>query len=131
MPTAAKLNDKGTQHDGHHETVSIASYPTVFIGGLPATRMNNLLTPQDKPEHPPIRIKARAFPERYLSTYIDEHASNFGNSVNRKRLNLIACVELVSYLDYIEFIKKQDRYLYKSNAGVGSVIRPRGQKKSI
>ncbi|EAO6409692.1 hypothetical protein FCK19_20730 [Salmonella enterica] len=38
MPTAARLGDKGTQHDGYCETVIIAGSPTVFIDGLPAAR---------------------------------------------------------------------------------------------
>ncbi|EKW0744543.1 hypothetical protein [Citrobacter freundii] len=60
--------------------------------------------------------------------YIDKNISDFGNLVNGKRLNLIACVELVDSVKYIEFIKKQDRYFYQNNAGVGSVIRSCGQK---
>lgn len=35
MPTAARLNDKGTQHDGYYETVIIAGSSAVFIDGLP------------------------------------------------------------------------------------------------
>ncbi|EJU7773463.1 PAAR domain-containing protein [Salmonella enterica subsp. salamae serovar 4,12:e,n,x:1,6] len=38
MPTAARLGDKGTRHDGYYETVIIAGSPTVFIDGLPAAR---------------------------------------------------------------------------------------------
>lgn len=38
MPLAARLNDKGTQHDGYRETVIIAASSTVFIDGLPAAR---------------------------------------------------------------------------------------------
>lgn len=38
MPTAARLNDKGTQHDGYYETVIIAGSSAVFIDGLPAAR---------------------------------------------------------------------------------------------
>ncbi|WP_330985833.1 MULTISPECIES: type VI secretion system PAAR protein [Enterobacterales] len=53
MPLAAKLNDKGTQHDGYHETAIIAGSPTVFIDNLPAARLGDPLTPHDKPEHPP------------------------------------------------------------------------------
>lgn len=53
MPTATKLNDKGTQHDGYHETVITAGSPTVFIDGLPAARSGDPLTPHAKPEHPP------------------------------------------------------------------------------
>lgn len=53
MALAARLNDKGTQHDGYRETVIIAGSPTVFIGGIPAARMGDPLTPHDKPEHPP------------------------------------------------------------------------------
>ncbi|EJP6754278.1 hypothetical protein NVT07_001197 [Salmonella enterica] len=41
MPTAARLNDKGTQYDDYHETVSIAGSPTVFIDGLPVARMSD------------------------------------------------------------------------------------------
>lgn len=36
MPTAGRLSDKGTQHDGYYETVIIAGSPTVSIDGLPA-----------------------------------------------------------------------------------------------
>ncbi|EAA7244357.1 type VI secretion system PAAR protein [Salmonella enterica subsp. salamae] len=53
MPTAARLGDKGTQHDGYYETVIIAGSPTVFINGLPAARMGDALTPHSRPEHPP------------------------------------------------------------------------------
>ena len=53
MPTAARLNDKGTQHDGYHETVITAGSPTVSVNGLPAARMGDPLTPHSKPEHPP------------------------------------------------------------------------------
>lgn len=35
MPLAAKLTDKGTQHDGYYETVITAGSSTVFIDGLP------------------------------------------------------------------------------------------------
>ncbi|ECF1703825.1 hypothetical protein E1B77_23380 [Salmonella enterica subsp. enterica] len=38
MPTAARLSDKGTQHDGYYETVITAGSPTVFIDGKPAAR---------------------------------------------------------------------------------------------
>ncbi|EHM1946365.1 TPA: hypothetical protein H7B96_004520, partial [Escherichia coli] len=53
MPLAARLNDKGTQHDGYRETVIIAASSTVFIDGLPAARQGDPLTPHDKPKHPP------------------------------------------------------------------------------
>ncbi|EAZ2503397.1 hypothetical protein B2J30_06400, partial [Salmonella enterica] len=53
MPTAARLGDKGTRHDGYYETVIIAGSPTVFINGLPAARMGDALTPHSRPEHPP------------------------------------------------------------------------------
>ncbi|EDT9166248.1 type VI secretion system PAAR protein [Salmonella enterica subsp. salamae] len=53
MPTAARLNDTGTRHDGYYETVIIAGSPTVFINGLPAAQMGDPLTPHAKPEHPP------------------------------------------------------------------------------
>jgi len=53
MPKAARLNDKGTQHDGYYETVITAGSPTVFIDGLPAARLGDPLTPHDKPKHPP------------------------------------------------------------------------------
>ncbi len=39
MPAAAKLSDKGTQHDGYYETVIITGSSTVFIDGLPAARL--------------------------------------------------------------------------------------------
>ncbi|ECC1694490.1 hypothetical protein DPB93_18305 [Salmonella enterica subsp. salamae] len=38
MSIAARLGDKGTQHDGYCETVITAGSPTVFINGLPAAR---------------------------------------------------------------------------------------------
>ncbi len=41
MPTAARLNDKGTQHDDYYETVSIAGSPMVFIDGLSVARMSD------------------------------------------------------------------------------------------
>lgn len=53
MPLAAKLADKGTQHDGYRETEITAGSPTVSIDGLPAARMGDPLTSHDKPEHPP------------------------------------------------------------------------------
>ncbi|HKM97929.1 MAG TPA: type VI secretion system PAAR protein [Buttiauxella sp.] len=53
MPLAARLNDKGTQHDGYRETVITAGSPTVSIDGLPAARIGDPLNPHDKPEHPP------------------------------------------------------------------------------
>ena len=53
MPTAARLNDKGTQHDGYYETMITAGSPTVFIDGLPAARQGDPLMPHDKPKHPP------------------------------------------------------------------------------
>ncbi|HCE4055795.1 TPA: PAAR domain-containing protein, partial [Escherichia coli] len=53
MPLAARLNDKGTQHDGYYETVITAGSSTVFIDGLPAARQGDPLTPHDKPKHPP------------------------------------------------------------------------------
>ncbi|MER3185722.1 PAAR domain-containing protein [Salmonella enterica subsp. enterica serovar Chester] len=41
MPTTARLNDKGTQHNDYYETVSIAGSPTVFIDGLSVARMGD------------------------------------------------------------------------------------------
>lgn len=41
MPTAVRLNDKGTQYDDYYETVIIAGFPTVFIDGLPVARMGD------------------------------------------------------------------------------------------
>lgn len=41
MPTTARLNDKGPQHNDYYETVSIAGSPTVFIDGLPVARMSD------------------------------------------------------------------------------------------
>ncbi|EAA4491779.1 PAAR domain-containing protein [Salmonella enterica] len=41
MPTAARLNDKGTQYDDYYETVIIAGLPTVFIDGLSVARMGD------------------------------------------------------------------------------------------
>lgn len=45
--------------------------------------------------------------------YIDKNISDFGNLVNGKRLNLIACVELVDSVRYIEFIKTRPIFLPK------------------
>ncbi|EDS4738633.1 TPA: type VI secretion system PAAR protein [Salmonella enterica subsp. enterica serovar Enteritidis] len=53
MPTAARLSDKGTQHDGYYETVIITGSPTASIDGLPAARQGDPLTPHSKPDHPP------------------------------------------------------------------------------
>ncbi|MDD9246424.1 type VI secretion system PAAR protein [Enterobacter soli] len=53
MPLAAKIADKGTQHDGYNETVITAGSPTVSIDGLPAARLGDPLTPHAKPLHPP------------------------------------------------------------------------------
>ncbi|WP_079969642.1 type VI secretion system PAAR protein [Salmonella enterica] len=53
MSLAAKLSDKGTQHDGYYETVIAAGSSTVSIDGLPAARMGDPLTPHSKPKHPP------------------------------------------------------------------------------
>ena len=53
MLLAAKLTDKGTQHDGYYETVITAGSSTVFIDGLPAARQGDPLTPHAKPKHPP------------------------------------------------------------------------------
>lgn len=53
MPSAAKLSDKGTQHDGYYETVIIAGSSTIFIDGSPAARQEDPLTPHAKPKHPP------------------------------------------------------------------------------
>ncbi|HCT7028188.1 TPA: PAAR domain-containing protein, partial [Escherichia coli] len=49
MPLAARLNDKGTRHDGYYETVITAGSSTVFIDGLPAARQGDPLTPHAKP----------------------------------------------------------------------------------
>ncbi|WP_330983071.1 MULTISPECIES: type VI secretion system PAAR protein [Enterobacterales] len=53
MPIAAKVGDKGTQHDGYYETAITAGAPTVLVDGLPAARLGDPLTPHSKPEHPP------------------------------------------------------------------------------
>lgn len=53
MPFAAKLGDKGTKHDGYHETAITAGSPTVFVNGLPAARLGDPLTAHSKPDHPP------------------------------------------------------------------------------
>ena len=42
MPTADRLNDKGTQHDGYHETIITAGSPSVFIDGLPAAKTDTI-----------------------------------------------------------------------------------------
>ena len=43
MLFAAKLNDKGSQHDGYRETVITAGSPTVSINGLPAARASDAI----------------------------------------------------------------------------------------
>jgi uncharacterized Zn-binding protein involved in type VI secretion len=43
MPIAARLNDKGTQHDGYHETIITAGSPTVSVDGLPAARTGDAI----------------------------------------------------------------------------------------
>ncbi len=43
MPTADRLNDKGTQHDGYHETIITAGSPSVFIDGLPAAKTGDTI----------------------------------------------------------------------------------------
>ncbi|HCB2273660.1 TPA: PAAR domain-containing protein [Citrobacter koseri] len=43
MPTADRLNDKGTQHDGYHETIITAGSPSVFIDGLPAAKTGDAI----------------------------------------------------------------------------------------
>ncbi|MBF4180110.1 type VI secretion system PAAR protein [Lelliottia nimipressuralis] len=53
MPLAARVTDKGTQHDGYHETTITAGSPTVFIDNLPSARLGDPLTPHEKPLHPP------------------------------------------------------------------------------
>lgn len=53
MPVAAKLGDKGTKHDGYHETAITAASPTVFVDGLPAARLGDPLTAHSKRDHPP------------------------------------------------------------------------------
>ncbi|MGK9176084.1 type VI secretion system PAAR protein [Yokenella regensburgei] len=53
MPLAAKILDKGTQHDGYRETVITAGSGSVFIDGLPAARKGDPLEPHAKPKHPP------------------------------------------------------------------------------
>lgn len=53
MPIAAKVNDKGSQHQGYPVTQIIAGSPTVFFDGLPAARLGDPLTPHSKPSEPP------------------------------------------------------------------------------
>ncbi|HBL6925419.1 TPA: PAAR domain-containing protein, partial [Citrobacter koseri] len=38
-----RLNDKGTQHDGYHETIITAGSPSVFIDGLPAAKTGDTI----------------------------------------------------------------------------------------
>lgn len=52
MPIAAKVNDKGSQHDGYPVTPITAGSQTVTIDGLPAARLGDPLTAHSKPEHP-------------------------------------------------------------------------------
>ncbi|MGK9176063.1 type VI secretion system PAAR protein [Yokenella regensburgei] len=53
MPLAAKISDKGSQHDDYRETVINTGSGSVFIDGLPAARKGDPLTPHAKPKHPP------------------------------------------------------------------------------
>ena len=53
MPLAAKLTDKGTQHDGYYETVITAGSSTVLLMASPQLVREDPLTPHDKPKHPP------------------------------------------------------------------------------
>ncbi|MCE0827084.1 hypothetical protein LVQ78_13700 [Buttiauxella sp. A2-C2_NF] len=60
--------------------------------------------------------------------YVDNNVGDYGNLSVGNRLELLACVEISGSEKYKSFIKKQDRYLYQTNAGIGAVIRADGQK---
>ncbi|MFK0529799.1 hypothetical protein ACISSW_17930, partial [Escherichia coli] len=67
MPLAAKLTDKGTQHDGYYETVITAGSSTVFIDGLPPARQGDPRPPHVKPNSPPLPRKIpRGSPPAFL-----------------------------------------------------------------
>ena len=68
MPLAAKLTDKGTQHDGYYETVITAGSSTVFIDGLPAARQGDPLTPHAKPS---IHLIPEKFARGSSTVFID------------------------------------------------------------
>lgn len=67
-------------------------------------------------------------PKNEIFQYIDENIENFANLINGKHLNLLACIKLTDSDQYNEMIKKQDRFLYQHNAGIGAIIRADGQK---
>ncbi|ECZ5259600.1 hypothetical protein ACAK56_001581 [Salmonella enterica] len=59
--------------------------------------------------------------------YIDENIRAYGNLSNGKQLKFLGCLELSDSDEFIALIKKQDRFLYQNNAGIGAVIRASGQ----
>lgn len=80
MPLAAKVSDKGTQHDGYCETVIIAGSSTVFMDGLSAARQGDPLTPHARPDHPP---HPRKIAEGSQTVFIDGlPAARTGDSVD-------------------------------------------------
>ncbi|EGM6740204.1 hypothetical protein IRX80_004629 [Salmonella enterica subsp. enterica serovar Albany] len=98
MPTAARLNDKGTQYDDYYETVSIASSPTVFIDGLPVARMGDAvdcggggnMTRMKSGKASKVRKVDRVGKRRFELHHIDEVA-NRGDvyNVDNLRVNTI------------------------------------------
>ncbi|MDW2741358.1 PAAR domain-containing protein [Atlantibacter subterraneus] len=68
MPVVAKVSDKGTQHNGYHETVINAGNRTVFIDGMPTARLGDSLIPHDKSEHP---VHPRKIAKGSATVFID------------------------------------------------------------
>ncbi|WP_312559458.1 hypothetical protein [Atlantibacter hermannii] len=67
-------------------------------------------------------------PRGVIFSYIDKNIDSYGNVIDGKHFNLLACIELIDSDEFKSLIKKQDGFLYQSNAGVGAVIRAVGQK---
>lgn len=84
MPLAAKVSDKGTQHDGYCETVIIAGSSTVFMDGLSAARQGDLLTPHARPPtsplHPNLNVSASCHAGNF-SRYSRSAASDSSASI--------------------------------------------------
>ena len=80
MSVAAKLNDKGPQHDGYHETVITAGSPTVFIDGMPDARLGDQMTPHCKYEN---QIHTRKIASGSPTVFIDRlPAARTGDAVD-------------------------------------------------
>ncbi|QRV24891.1 type VI secretion system PAAR protein [Marinomonas foliarum] len=52
MPSAVKVGDTGTDHDGFPPTPVTAGSPNVKYDGSPAARAGDPLEPHDKPKNP-------------------------------------------------------------------------------